>query len=69
MNGIKNLEMMVNGGEISLNDNIYIQYGGAPFTSQKIVSAVIEMTKEKGSAVTATLCYQLLGSRDSEDMS
>ena len=42
MNGIKHLEMMVNGGEISLNDNIYIQYGGAPFTSQKIVSAVIE---------------------------
>lgn len=69
MNGIKHLEMMVNGGEISLNDNIYIQYGGAPFTSQKIVSAVIEMTKEKGSAVTATPCYQLLGSRDSEDMS
>lgn len=69
MNGIKHLEMMVNDGEISLNDNIYIQYGGAPFTSQKIVSAVIEMTKEKGSAVTATPCYQLLGSRDSEDTS
>lgn len=30
MNGIKHLEKLVDGGEISLNDNVYIQYGGAP---------------------------------------
>jgi len=65
INGVKYLEERI-GTEMSLEDNVYIQYGGAPFTSSKIVSAVVEMTEERGSAVTGTPCYQLLGSRDSD---
>lgn len=68
LNGVKYLEERI-GFEVSLNDNVYIQYGGAPFTSQKIVSAVVKMTEERGSAVTGTPCYQLLGSRDTESKS
>lgn len=41
-----------------------IQYGAAPFTSEKIVNDVIRVMKEKMSAVTTTPCYQLLGSND-----
>lgn len=65
MNGMKHLEKLL-GKETSLEDNVFIQYGGAPFTSQKIVDAVVEMTIERGSAVTGTPCYQLLSTRDSE---
>lgn len=68
MNGLKHLEKLL-GQETSLEDNIFIQYGGAPFTSQKIVNAVVEMTKERGSAVTATPCYQLLAERETESTS
>lgn len=73
MNGVRHLESLLaeNGGtgEVSLDDNVYIQYGGAPFTSQKIVNAVIDMTEERGSAVTATPCYQLLGTKDDDSHS
>ena len=37
------------------------QYG---LTSDKIVNDVIRVMKDKGSAITATPCYQLLGSND-----
>ena len=67
MNYLKSLLIEEGGnGSVKINDNIFIQYGGAPFTSHKIVSAVIEMTKERGSAVTSTPCYQLLASKDTE---
>lgn len=66
MNGKKHLEEL-NGKEVELDDNIYIQYGGAPFTSQKIVNAVIDMTEERGNAVTGTPCYQLLSLKDGDD--
>lgn len=59
MNGINYLK-----NKISQNDYILIQYGAAPFTSNKIVEDVIRVMREKGSAVTATPCYQLLGSND-----
>lgn len=68
INGVTNLEKLLDK-ETSLNDNVFIQYGGAPFTSQKIVNAVVEMTKERGSAVTAMPCYQLLSTKDSESTS
>lgn len=68
INGIKYLETLL-GKETSLNDNIFIQYGGAPFTSQKIVNAVIKMTIDRGSAVTGIPCYQLLSTRDSNTTS
>lgn len=71
--GIRNLESMVktNGenGNIKLSDNIFIHYAAAPFTSQKIVNAVIDMTEERGSAVTGTPCFQLIGTRDDESHS
>ena len=66
MNGKNHLEKLV-GKEVSLDDNVYIQYGGAPFTSQKIVDAVIDMTEERGSAVTGTPCYQLMTIKNDED--
>ncbi len=59
MSGIDNLK-----DKINLNDYIMIQYGAAPFTSDKIVDDVIRVMKDKDSAVTATPCYQLLGSND-----
>lgn len=68
MNGVRHLEGLLDS-ETSLSDNIFIQYGGAPFTSQKIVDAVVKMTVERGSAVTGTPCYQLLGKRDSDSTS
>lgn len=68
INGVKHLESLL-GTETSLQDNVFIQYGGAPFTSQKIVNAVVEMTAERGSAVTATPCYQLLSERTTETTS
>ncbi len=68
MNGVKNLEELL-GKETSLDDNVFIQYGGAPFTSQKIVDAVAEMTFERGSAVTATPCYQLISERTTDTTS
>lgn len=52
--------------KINVDDYVLVQYGAAPFTSEKIVSDVIRVMKEKGSAVTATPCYQLLGSMDGE---
>lgn len=59
LNGIENLK-----GKIMDDDYVLIQYGAAPFTSDKIVDDVIRVMKEKGSAVTATPCYQLMGSND-----
>lgn len=68
INGVRHLEWLL-GTETSLDDNVFIQYGGAPFTSQKIVNAVVEMTEERGSAVTATPCYQLLSERTTDTTS
>lgn len=59
MNGIQNLK-----GKIELDDYVLVHYGASPFTSDKIVNDVIRVMKEKGSAITATPCYQLLGSND-----
>lgn len=59
MSGINNLK-----DKITLADYVMIQYGAAPFTSDKIVNDVIRVMEDKGSAVTATPCYQLLGSND-----
>lgn len=64
MNGVNNLNDKING-----DDYVLIQYGAAPFTSEKIVTDVIRVMKEKGSAVTATPCYQLLGSNDADGTS
>lgn len=62
-------ESVINGmnyikDKIALDDYVLIQYGAAPFTSEKIVTDVIRVMKEKGSAVTGTPCYQLLGTND-----
>ncbi len=62
MNGMNYLK-----GKISTDDYVLIQYGAAPFTSEKIVADVIRVMKEKGSSVTATPCYQLLGSNDGNE--
>lgn len=64
MNGINNLKNRISG-----EDYILIQYGAAPFTSDKIITDVIRVMKEKNSAVTATPCYQLIGSNDEDGTS
>lgn len=64
INGINNLKNKING-----NDYVLIHYGAAPFTSEKIVTDVIRVMKEKGSSFTATPCYQLIGSNDEEGTS
>lgn len=61
MSGVNNLKDKING-----DDYVLIQYGAAPFTSEKIVTDVIRVMKEKESAVTATPCYQLMGSKDGD---
>lgn len=52
MSGINNLK-----DTIKPDDYVMIQYGAAPFTSDKIVNDVIRVMKDKGSAITATPCY------------
>lgn len=59
MNGVNNLK-----DKISPDDYVLIQYGAAPFTSDRIINDVIRVMEDKGSAVSATPCYQLLGSND-----
>lgn len=61
MSGVNNLKDKISG-----DDYVLIQYGSAPFTSERIVTDVIRVMKEKGSAVTATPCYQLMGSKDGD---
>ena len=61
MSGVNNLKDKISG-----DDYVLVQYGAAPFTSEKIVTDVIRVMREKGSAVTATPCYQLLGSKDGD---
>lgn len=58
-NGVQNLK-----DKIGKDEYVLVQYGAAPFTSERIVSDVIRVMKKKGSAITATPCYQLLGSND-----
>lgn len=53
--------------KISNDDYVMVQYGAAPFTSEKIVSDVVRVMKVHGSAITATPCYQLLGSNDGQE--
>lgn len=53
--------------QVAQDDSILIQYGAAPFKSEKIVTDVIRVMKEKGSAVTETHCYQLLGTKDGDE--
>ncbi len=52
--------------KISGDDYVLIQYSAAPFTSEKIVTDVIKVMKEKASAVSATPCYQLMGTMDGD---
>lgn len=61
MNGINYLK-----DKIALSDYVLIQYAAAPFTSNKIITDVIKIMKKYGSSVTATPCYQLMGTNDGE---
>ncbi len=68
MNGVNYLNNLPDD-VFSPDDILLIQYAASPFTSEKIVDAVLDMTAETGSAVTGTPCYQLMGSRDSVTVS
>ena len=63
-NGVQNLE-----GEINGRDVVMIHYGAAPFTSVEIISDAIRVSHEKGNAVSATPCFQLMGSNDGNGLS
>lgn len=65
-------ESVINGinylkNKVDNEDYVLIQYGAAPFTSERIVTDVIRVMKEKGSAVTGTPCYQLIGTKDGDE--
>lgn len=62
VSGINNLK-----NEIDKKDYVLIQYGVAPFTSERIITDVIKVMKVKRSSVTGTPCYQLMGSLDGEE--
>lgn len=80
--GYKKVKWITDGGEtfqasvingleylrtaLTVEDYVLIQYGAAPFTSERIVTDVIRVMRERGSAVTGTPCYQLLGSRQGD---
>lgn len=64
MNGVNNLK-----DKIDMNDYVLVQYGAAPFTSNRIISDVIRVMKNHDSSFTATPCYQLMGSNDENDTS
>lgn len=62
-------ESVINGvnylkDKISNDDYVLIQYGAAPFTSEKIVTDVIKVMKEHRSSFSCTPCYQLIGTND-----
>lgn len=59
MSGMNHLKDKICG-----EDYVLIQYGVAPFTSEKIITDVIKVMKKHNSSVTATPCYQLMGSND-----
>ena len=69
MNGVARLRDLMAQKEVRGEDNVYLHYGCAPFTSRRIVDAVVEMTERRGSAVTGTPCYQLLSTRDGDSIS
>lgn len=69
MNGVHNLEKVISADEISGDNYVLLHYGAAPFTSEKIINDVICVMRKKGSSVTATPCYQLLGSNDEDKTS
>lgn len=50
--------------EMTKDDYVVIQYGAAPFTSDRIVNELIETMKIKQPVVSATPCFQLMGSND-----
>lgn len=64
MNGIRFL-----ADKISIEDNILIHYAAAPFTSTEEVTDAIRVCKEKGNAVCGIPCYQLMGTRDDNNVS
>lgn len=43
------------------NDIITVHYGAAPFVTDEIIDDAIDVCMEKGNAVSATPCYQLMG--------
>ena len=61
MNGINNLE-----GELKDTDYVLIQYAAAPFTSNEIIDDVIRVMKQKNAAISATPCFQLMGTNEGE---
>lgn len=59
MNGVANLKRKINGDDI-----VMIHYGAAPFTSARILTDAIRVARKRGSAVSMTPCYQLMGTND-----
>lgn len=64
MNGIDNLKKY-----ISSDDMVMIHYGAAPFTSQQIINDAINVCKKYGNSVSCTPCYQLMGTKDNDNIS
>ena len=59
MNGVANLKRKIKGDDI-----VMIHYGAAPFTSERILTDAIKVACKRGSAVSMTPCFQLMGTND-----
>ena len=64
INGIRNLT-----DEVSREDMVIIHYAAAPFTSEQILTDAIKTCREKGNAVSAIPCFQLMGTNDDDGKS
>ena len=53
--------------KIEMDDYVLVHYGASPFTGDDIVTDVIKVMKEHNCSVSATPCFQLLGSNDGKE--
>lgn len=60
-NGIKNLR-----DKLADDDILMLHYGASPFTCPEIITDSIKVCRKKGTAASATPCFQLMGSKDGD---
>lgn len=64
INGMNHLR-----NKIKNDDIVMIQYGASPFTTEHIISDGVKICLEKGSSVSCTPCFQLMGTNDENNIS
>lgn len=61
-NGINNLR-----DKLSDDDILMLHYGASPFTCNEIITDSLRVCRQKGSASSATPCFQLMGTKDGDE--